>query len=149
MPKRTCGKCSYVDEFSIDSFGGVQNKRTCSVCKFSYLARVKGKKKKKLKKILDCKPDKKITGDIPVILKPGFYFSDQWLAVRYEVIKKYDRRCMVCFRTRVELHVDHIKPRSKFPELALDLSNLQILCRDCNLGKSNRDEIDWRPSEKS
>jgi 5-methylcytosine-specific restriction endonuclease McrA len=42
------------------------------------------------------------------------------------------------------LHVDHIKPRSKYPELEYEISNLQILCDDCNLGKGNRDEIDWR-----
>jgi 5-methylcytosine-specific restriction endonuclease McrA len=33
------------------------------------------------------------------------------------------------------LHVDHIKPRSKFPRLAIDINNLQVLCADCNLGK--------------
>ncbi|MFC6439812.1 HNH endonuclease [Bowmanella sp. JS7-9] len=33
------------------------------------------------------------------------------------------------------LHVDHVKPRAKFPELALDINNLQILCETCNLGK--------------
>jgi 5-methylcytosine-specific restriction endonuclease McrA len=42
------------------------------------------------------------------------------------------------------LHVDHIKPRSRYPELELDPSNLQVLCEDCNLGKSNTDAIDWR-----
>ena len=48
------------------------------------------------------------------------------------------------------LQVDHIKPRSKFPHLALEISNLQVLCRDCNLGKGNRDATDWRfePSQE-
>lgn len=44
----------------------------------------------------------------------------------------------------VVIHVDHIKPRSKFPELALDVNNLQILCEDCNVGKLNRFETDYR-----
>lgn len=74
----------------------------------------------------------------------SFYESDEWRALRYQALKLYGRKCLVCFRTDVEIHVDHIKPRSKFPELSLVLSNLQILCRDCNLGKSNRDETDWR-----
>jgi 5-methylcytosine-specific restriction endonuclease McrA len=26
----------------------------------------------------------------------------------------------------------------------LRLDNLQVLCEPCNLGKSNRDETDWR-----
>lgn len=37
------------------------------------------------------------------------------------------------------------KPPSKFPDLALVLANLQILCEDCNLGKMARDQTDWRP----
>jgi hypothetical protein len=37
------------------------------------------------------------------------------------------------------LHVDHVKPRSKYPELALDLDNLQILCAACNTRKGDRD----------
>lgn len=74
-----------------------------------------------------------------------FYDSDKWRDLRYRVLKKHGRKCMVCFRTNIELHVDHIKPISKYPELSLEQSNLQVLCRDCNLGKSNKDEIDWRP----
>jgi 5-methylcytosine-specific restriction endonuclease McrA len=42
------------------------------------------------------------------------------------------------------MHVDHIKPRSRFPHLELSLDNLQVLCAACNVGKGNRDEIDWR-----
>lgn len=45
------------------------------------------------------------------------------------------------------MHVDHIKPRSKYPALELVLSNLQVLCEDCNLGKLAHDETDWRPLE--
>src|SRR5262249_39926358 len=41
---------------------------------------------------------------------------------------------------------DHIKPRSKFPELELELGNLQVLCADCNLGKRAWDQTDWRPA---
>ena len=43
------------------------------------------------------------------------------------------------------MNVDHIKPRKKYPELALDKSNLQVLCEECNHGKGNWDETDWRP----
>ena len=53
---------------------------------------------------------------------------------------------MVCKRSDVPIHVDHIKPRSTHPELALDPNNLQVMCDDCNLGKSNTDQIDWRDS---
>lgn len=83
--------------------------------------------------------------------KPGnfgeFYESREWLQLRYAVLKQHGAACMVCGATRrdgVYLHVDHIKPRSKYPELELEQSNLQVLCKPCNKGKSNIDETDWR-----
>ena len=42
------------------------------------------------------------------------------------------------------MHVDHIKPKSTHPHLALVKSNMQVLCEDCNMGKSNRDATDFR-----
>ncbi|WP_374759367.1 HNH endonuclease [Dyadobacter fanqingshengii] len=53
----------------------------------------------------------------------------------------------MCCGKFVELHVDHIKPRSNYPRLALKLTNLQILCKACNLGKSNLYKDDWRPRD--
>jgi hypothetical protein len=76
----------------------------------------------------------------------GFYESRQWQELRYRALRHHGRKCMLCFATDCELHVDHIKPRSKYPELALQFENLQVLCRACNMGKSNKDETDWRPS---
>ena len=43
------------------------------------------------------------------------------------------------------MNVDHIKPRKKFPELALVEDNLQVLCGACNHGKGNWDQTNWRP----
>lgn len=79
--------------------------------------------------------------------KKGFYLTDEWRRVRYEALKLHGAACQACGATAAKgkpLHVDHIKPRSKFPELALDINNLQVLCVDCNLGKSARDQTDWR-----
>lgn len=76
-----------------------------------------------------------------------FYDSQEWLAIRYEVLKASNGRCQCCGGKPSKdnpLHVDHIKPRSKFPSLALVLSNLQVLCKKCNFGKSNNDDTDWR-----
>jgi 5-methylcytosine-specific restriction endonuclease McrA len=53
---------------------------------------------------------------------------------------------MLCGATE-RIVVDHIKPRRKFPELELDLDNLQVLCNDCNMGKSNDDYTDFRPKD--
>jgi 5-methylcytosine-specific restriction endonuclease McrA len=78
-----------------------------------------------------------------------FYKSKEWRKLRYQVLRKYSAECMCCGRSKknnnVVIHVDHIKPRSKYPHLSLEFSNLQVLCEDCNLGKSNIDAADWRP----
>ncbi len=84
------------------------------------------------------------------ILNPKFYSSREWRKLRYEALVKHGNSCMVCGASPMDgivIHVDHIKPRSLHPELALKLDNLQILCKDCNLGKSNIDDTDWRLDE--
>lgn len=78
-----------------------------------------------------------------------FLDSREWKELRYKAITKYGRKCMACGVTDGIIQVDHIKPRFKHPELALDLNNLQILCKQCNHGKSYLDETDWRPKEQS
>ena len=62
-------------------------------------------------------------------------------------MRRHGGACQCCGATRsagAQIHVDHIKPRSKYPELELDIENLQVLCGDCNLGKSNKYIDDWR-----
>ncbi len=78
-----------------------------------------------------------------------FYSSREWQTVRYQALLKASGSCQCCGQkpsVGKPLHVDHIKPRSKYPHLALDVENLQVLCVDCNLGKGNWDETDWRPA---
>ncbi len=76
-----------------------------------------------------------------------FYKSADWRKLRYEVLKEQEGRCQLCGRTSkdgVIMHCDHIEPLSKNWSRRLDKSNIQVLCEDCNLGKSNTDSIDWR-----
>ena len=73
-----------------------------------------------------------------------FYKTREWLELRYKAIVKHGKTCQCCGSKKTPIHVDHIKPRSKFPDLELDINNLQILCEDCNIGKSNKDVTDWR-----
>lgn len=76
-----------------------------------------------------------------------FYLSRQWLDLRYRVLRASNGCCALCKNRPTPdnpVHVDHIKPRSKHPDLALDITNLQVLCKSCNFGKSNTDETDWR-----
>lgn len=71
----------------------------------------------------------------------------EWKQVRYMALQMSDGRCGCCGRSAADgaiMNVDHIKDRRSHPELALTLSNLQVLCSWCNQGKSNRDHTDWR-----
>jgi 5-methylcytosine-specific restriction endonuclease McrA len=75
-----------------------------------------------------------------------FFKSREWRQLRYDALKLHGRKCQCCGATpeTTILHVDHIKPRSKYPELQLSVDNLQVLCEDCNIGKSNLHEDDFR-----
>jgi HNH endonuclease len=74
-----------------------------------------------------------------------FYQSFEWRRLRYQTLQKYGRKCMCCKAEDKPIHVDHIKPLRKYWELRLDPDNLQILCEECNHGKGNQDETDYRP----
>ena len=74
----------------------------------------------------------------------AFYASAEWRLIRQKVIEEQGQVCSQCQKEIIDefdLTVDHIKPRSKFPDLALELSNLQVLCRSCNSAKSNTTSV--------
>lgn len=79
--------------------------------------------------------------------RKNFYRTKQWQKVRYQYLRTLkERYCLLCGAREKDkpLHVDHIRPRSKFPHLQFDLNNLQLLCEDCNLAKGNWYEDDFR-----
>ena len=81
------------------------------------------------------------------VASDAFLASPEWRVLRAEAIRIHGRRCMLCGTTptgRDRINVDHVKPRLKYPDLALVLSNLQVLCSACNQGKGNWDETDHR-----
>ena len=70
-----------------------------------------------------------------------FYASAEWKVLRKAVIRKQGRTCKMCGKRRLtdaDLAVDHVLPRSKYPELALERENLQVLCKSCNSSKGAR-----------
>ena len=96
-----------------------------------------------------------VPSDTKVIDPNGseFLHSYVWRKLRLQALKRYGRRCGCCGAVpnednAVRIHVDHVKPRKHFPELALDINNLQVLCEDCNHGKGNWDRTDWRNPEQ-
>jgi len=67
------------------------------------------------------------------------------------VLVRYGAVCQCCgasAKDGLRIHVDHIKPRRDFPELALVEDNLQVLCAVCNHGKGNWDQTDWRADRR-
>lgn len=66
------------------------------------------------------------------------------VGLRYKVLERDHFRCVLCGRSpatdsRVQLHIDHIKPYSKGGKT--EMSNLRTLCSKCNLGKGARDGV--------
>lgn len=71
---------------------------------------------------------------------------------RYIKLRESGGKCCLCGRSAKDgaiLSVDHIKCVAHYPELADDPDNFQVLCLDCNMGKSDIDDTDWRWDEDS
>jgi 5-methylcytosine-specific restriction endonuclease McrA len=101
---------------------------------------------------------KKITKSVrnhpSISAKEEFYKSWDWRTLRMQALKKFGRACQCCGAepgmqdasgNPVRIVVDHIKPISRYWDLRLEMGNLQILCDECNMGKGNWDETDFRP----
>ena len=81
-----------------------------------------------------------VTGD-------DFLRTYAWRQLRMKVMMHHGAKCQCCGATPADgavMNVDHIKPRKLFPRLALEFDNLQVLCGDCNAGKGNWSQTDWR-----
>lgn len=73
-----------------------------------------------------------------------FYVSKDWREFRGRMLKILDHICSDCNKEVFgsDITLDHILPMSKHPELALEPTNMRILCRVCNSRK--KDLIDIR-----
>lgn len=74
-------------------------------------------------------------------LKEGYKLTYR---LREKVLERDGRFCKVCGAS-TNLHIDHIIPLSKGGKTIL--SNLQVLCKKCNLQKGNKTMeqfIQWR-----
>jgi 5-methylcytosine-specific restriction endonuclease McrA len=129
-----------------------QDQKTSSRPSVASRRRERAKAKKERKRLrsagLLTKPTSKVirVGGVDVV-SDAFLQTYEWRKLRMEALKKYTPKCMCCGSTPASgavMNVDHIKPRRLFPSLAMDINNLQILCHDCNHGKGNWDQTDWR-----
>ncbi len=65
--------------------------------------------------------------------------------LRKKVLEKNNWICIICkFSDKEIMIVDHIKPRIKFPELYLDITNMQVLCPNCNAKKTLHDIREYK-----
>lgn len=90
---------------------------------------------------MDLSKTKKITKYISSSL---FFKMKEWEFLRSLTIRRYGCKCMKCGATNCEMHVDHIKPRKKYPKLQFDPENLQVLCKNCNMEKGFKYKTDYR-----
>jgi len=94
---------------------------------------------------LFSRPEEK---NIPVkmLRKPSKEDLQYLIALRDEVKSilrvKARKRCAYCRRPmgshNISWHIEHIRPKAKFPELIFDMSNLVFACIDCNYTKNNQ-----------
>lgn len=86
------------------------------------------------------------------IASPAFLQTPEWRRIRYDALRTNDGRCELCGRNKHQLaegeylNVDHIHSRKARPDLALEITNLEVLCTADNAGKGNRYSDDWRHS---
>lgn len=84
-------------------------------------------------------------------VRKSFYSSWEWKKVRMQALQRDGHKCGSCGaspKDGIRIVVDHIKPLGKFWELRLSLSNLQVLCDDCNRGKGDWLHADFRSAEE-
>ena len=63
-----------------------------------------------------------------------------WLWVRKQIVIRDDYTCQICGLREPEIMmVDHILPKSMYPELKLKMNNLITLCPNCHARKTIRE----------
>jgi 5-methylcytosine-specific restriction endonuclease McrA len=74
----------------------------------------------------------------------GFYDTPEWKSLRLAALQRASWRCTicgVCVAGARNARVDHVKPLSTHPHLALTASNLRVLCPACD-NQAHREK--WR-----
>lgn len=64
-----------------------------------------------------------------------FYTSPEWKVLRTKVFVRDNYTCRDCNTRGGQLEANHIKARWKYPKLALDINNIETLCKPCHLKK--------------
>lgn len=72
-----------------------------------------------------------------------FYRSPEYKEWRKAILKRDDYTCALCQKRGGKLQSHHIRPKCKFPELKLEISNGICLCHGChNITKNNEQNFE-------
>ena len=71
----------------------------------------------------------------PTLKEQGFYKKAVWVKLRNATLIRDNYLCQECLRRKritkaTEVH--HVRPLETYPDLALDINNLESLCRECH-----------------
>ena len=78
---------------------------------------------------------KRTNKESPTPKEQGFYNKNAWKRARTTALSRDNHLCQRCLREKriaTANTVHHVKPTATHPELALELSNLESLCRECH-----------------
>lgn len=87
--------------------------------------------------------------DEPDLKAQGFYKTQAWRRLRRIALQRDHYLCQKCLdkkRIKKATEVHHIKPIKDNPEKALDLENLQSLCKDCHEATKHRGAVPCYPA---
>jgi hypothetical protein len=62
---------------------------------------------------------------------------EQW---RFDILKRDNYTCQICYRHGGNLNVHHIRKWSEYPELRFDINNGITLCVDCHIETYNKED---------
>jgi len=65
------------------------------------------------------------------------WWEKQLFAKFIEISNKICNKCWILIQYPNYKNIDHIKPKWKYPELRLDINNLQLLCFKCHYEKTH------------
>jgi hypothetical protein len=85
------------------------------------------RKNKLIRKLKELTKDVRVQAKIKAMPKiDPFYDSKEWRNLRYLVLRKYGRQCMLCSSTDGVMHVDHIKFKLQFREFRARFNMIDV-----------------------
>lgn len=129
-----CPQCQQLYQITYGHYRWTYRKETkegrVPVCRACNLVNAASRRKdQSLKQLGENNPNWKggVTSEVTL-----FYTSAEWKKLRLQAMQRDNFTCQDCGARACPLQVNHIKPRCRFPELKLVLTNLETLCVPCH-----------------